>query len=247
MTEIIKYSGYTYIGTAEDDHGLFTHKYGTVYAGKVVRGCASVGVVTYTSGTTWYVECDADGKHHGRYLYCIADGDTVYRLWEHGMPKERALLYAEGTCTYDGEPCSADFPPFVALPAKVLPIKARPHSRPNPAFAPSRPIPNRSIGHVLALAGTGDDPRRQGAHSFAFAISLRGPCGTATAKHMHRASNGRRIGGRVHHACGVVHPSAVTVPARTPTRVAVAFCTAHLHSGPIARTNLRCAFDAPPI
>ena len=36
--------------------------------------------------------------------------------------------------------------------------------------------------------------------------------------------------------------------ARTPpTRVAAAFRTAHLHSGPISRTKLRRAFDAPII
>ena len=32
--------------------------------------------------------------------------------------------------------------------------------------------------------------------------------------------------------------------ARTPTRAAVAFRTAHLHCGPIARTKFGCAFDA---
>ena len=32
--------------------------------------------------------------------------------------------------------------------------------------------------------------------------------------------------------------------ARTPTRAAVAFRTAHLHCGPIARTKFECAFDA---
>ena len=37
-------------------------------------------------------------------------------------------------------------------------------------------------------------------------------------------------------------------PARTlPTRVAAAFRTAHLHSGPIARTKFRRAFNAPII
>ena len=32
-----------------------------------------------------------------------------------------------------------------------------------------------------------------------------------------------------------------------PTRVAAAFRTAHLHSGPISRTKFECAFDAPII
>jgi hypothetical protein len=34
---------------------------------------------------------------------------------------------------------------------------------------------------------------------------------------------------------------------KPPTRAAVAFRTAHLHSGPIARTNFECAFNAPII
>jgi hypothetical protein len=38
-----------------------------------------------------------------------------------------------------------------------------------------------------------------------------------------------------------------TPRARTPTRAAAAFRTAHLHSGPIARTKFECAFDAPII
>ena len=42
----------------------------------------------------------------------------------------------------------------------------------------------------------------------------------------------------------LLHPTRRT---HAPTRVAVAFRTAHLHSGPIARTKLRCAFDAPII
>ena len=81
----------------------------------------------WTNGNTSFVECDADGKDHGRLLGCIAGGDTRYFLWEHGRRKEYALLRADGTCEYNGKDCSADFAPFVALQAEVLPIKARPH------------------------------------------------------------------------------------------------------------------------
>jgi hypothetical protein len=98
-----------------------------VFAGSHANGCARVGVNTRTSGTTQFVECDADGKVHGRYLDCYADGDTGYTLYEHGSAKEHALLYADGTCEYNGKACRADFAPFVALQAMVLPIKARPH------------------------------------------------------------------------------------------------------------------------
>ena len=130
MTEI-KYCGDTYIGTAEDEHGVFTDPNdGSVYAGKIADGCASVGVGTWPSGNTDYAECDADGRWHGRVLRCYAGGDTRYALWEHGRPKEQAYLNADGTCEYNGEACRADFAPFLALQAAVLPIKARPHPRP---------------------------------------------------------------------------------------------------------------------
>ena len=142
----IQYDGSTYRGTADDEYGVFTHKRGTVFAGSHANGSARVGVNTKTSGTLRFVECDADGQYDGRYLRCDADGDTWYRLMEHGgVPKEQAVLCADGTCTYDNKKCSADFPPFVQLQAKVLPIKARPpllsHSRPYPEFAPTHPAP----------------------------------------------------------------------------------------------------------
>jgi hypothetical protein len=125
MTEI-KFWGGTYVGTAEGDHGVFRDNGdGAVYAGKIAGGSACVGVATQTDGYTWFAECDADGKSHGRVSGCTADGDTWYFLYEHGSAKEFALLSADGTC-YDGEACRADYAPFVALQAKVAPIKARP-------------------------------------------------------------------------------------------------------------------------
>ena len=136
MTEINLF-GSTFDGTAEGDHGVFRdNSDGTVYAGEIAGGSACVGVATYTDGYTWFAECDADGKSHGRVLGCNAAGDTWYFLCEHGNRKEYAVLYADGTCAYDGTACRADFAPFVALQAKVLPIKARPHQCPTPALMP---------------------------------------------------------------------------------------------------------------
>ena len=55
MTEI-KFYGYTYVGTAEGDHGVFTdNSDGTVFAGKIAYGSACVGVATNTDGLTEYV------------------------------------------------------------------------------------------------------------------------------------------------------------------------------------------------
>jgi hypothetical protein len=128
MTEI-QFWGYTFVGTAEGDHGVFTHSDGDVYAGQIADGSACVGVLTYTDGSTVFAECDADGKAHGRRLDCYADGDTWYRRYDHGSYKESALLSANGTCKYNGRACRADYAPFVALRAMVLPIKARPRTR----------------------------------------------------------------------------------------------------------------------
>jgi hypothetical protein len=170
MTEI-KFDGYTYVGTTEGDQGVFTHSggVGAGYAGKIACGSACVGVFTWGSRITVFVECDANGQWHGRVLDCYAGGDTAYCLMEHGSAKEEAVLRADGTCKYDGKACRADYAPFAALQAMVVPIKARPStSAPTAAFLfaaffrPHRP-PIGPIGHVLALAGTGDDPRRQGA------------------------------------------------------------------------------------
>jgi hypothetical protein len=126
MTEINAFGG-TYRGTAEGDHGVFTHSGGTVYEGQIAGGYPCVGVVTYTSGATYFVECDADGKEHGRVMGCNADGDTYYRRCEHGREKEEAWLFDGVTCAYNGKACRADYAPFAALRAKGLAIKARPH------------------------------------------------------------------------------------------------------------------------
>jgi hypothetical protein len=192
MTEI-KFNGRTYVGTAEGDHGVFTNSKGTVYAGKIADGCACVGVATYTDGRTSFAECDADGKSHGRDLECDAGGYTKYRRCEHGSVKEDAVLYYTGTCTYNGRPCFANYAPFVALRAQGLAIKARPplvHPQPPLCriFSPPPP-PNRSnrplFWNSQELATTHANKVR----ARDSAISLRGPCGTATAKQMHLASN----------------------------------------------------------
>ena len=192
----IRFNWSTYHGLADDYYGVFTRsKDGAVFGGSHASGSARVGVVTATDGSTSFVECDADGKFDGRYLDCYADGDTEYGLCEHGNLKEQAVMFADGTCEYNTKVCSADFPPFVKLKAKVLPIKARPtaHSCRMPHSPPPTPPPsppNRSICHVLAFAGAGQDRRRQGARPPP-PTSLHGRATqpTAAAKGMHRTSN----------------------------------------------------------
>ncbi len=145
MTEIRAF-GSTYVGTAEGDHGVFTNSDGAVFAGQIAGDHGvfidnsdfdvfagqiagdhpRVGVHTWPNGTTSFVECDADGWSHGRALDCRAGGGTAYGRYEHGFVEESADLCADGTCWYNGEACRADYAPFVALQAMVVPIKARP-------------------------------------------------------------------------------------------------------------------------
>jgi hypothetical protein len=149
MTEIKAFGG-TYVGTAEGDHGVFTSSDGDVYAGEIAYGYPCVGVRTDINGITVFAECDADGKEHGRELACTAGGDTRYGRWEHGSEEEQAWLSADGTCEYNGEECRADFAPFVALQAMVVPIKARPPLvPPTAAFVPHffLPPPPASWSH----------------------------------------------------------------------------------------------------
>jgi hypothetical protein len=166
----IKFWGGTYRGTAEGDHGVFTHSGGYVFAGQIADGCACVGVHTWTDGSTSFAECDADGQWHGRVLGCTADGDTVYIRWEHGNEKERAVLRADGTCTYNGEACRADYAPFAALQAMVVPIKARPPPVPT---QPAACMPHSFATHRLPVGSIG--------HSFGTRRSWRRPTPTRCA------------------------------------------------------------------
>ncbi len=130
-------------GIAEGEYGVFTDpENGEVFEGSHENGYACVGVGTTTDGTTRFVECDADGWSHGRELVCCAGGNTEYSLYEHGKYKELAILCTDeelirlradhgyGLIYYNGETRVEDYAPlkrpFVALKAKVLPIKARP-------------------------------------------------------------------------------------------------------------------------
>ncbi len=205
MTEI-KFDGYTYRGTAEGDHGVFTNSDGTVFAGEIADGSACVGVATWTSGKTWFVECDADGKGHGRALGFWADGDTVYRRYEHNSVKEYAVLLADGTCEYDGKACRADYAPFAALQAMVVPIKARPPPVPPqpPLFMPHFFAPSAPrfgpIGHCFCTRRSWRRPTPTRCALIASAISslhgprvtLHGSCQT-NAPHV---QPGRRTGRR---------------------------------------------------
>jgi hypothetical protein len=206
MTEI-QFWGFTYRGTAEGDHGVFTNSDGTVYAGQIAGDYACVGVATRTNGDTFFVECDADGDVHGRWLVCYANGDTVYSRCEHGSDKEYAILRADGTCYYDFKVCGADYAPFAALQATVVPIKARPRingPQQPPLFMPHsfathRP-PVGPIGHWFGTRRSWRRPTPTRCALAASAISsLHGPRVTLHSScqtNAPRVQPGRRTGRR---------------------------------------------------
>jgi hypothetical protein len=213
----IRYRGSTLDGPADGRYGVFTEPSdGTVFAGSHANRFARVGVRTRTDGTTFFVECDADGMLDGRFSGCDANGDTWYSLYEHGKPKQKAVLCADGTCAYNGEVCTADFPPFVKLKAKVLPIKVHPTAhRPPIPHSPHPLAPHRPPIRPSAIFGTrrsspGSTPPR-----CAPAAADLHPWPRDTAHHGSKSAPhvrpGRRTGGRVHYASSmtacVVHTS----------------------------------------
>jgi hypothetical protein len=207
----IQILGVTYHGPADGDYGVFTDpKNGRVFAGSHANGRGRVGVYTCPRQGKGFVECDADGKEHGRHLVCFADGYTEYWLYEHGNRKDYAVLFADGRCEYNGKDCSADFPAFVKLKAKVLPIKARPraHSRQS-CICPTHP-PTRSpqIRPSAIFCTRRSSPRPTPPRCApAAAADPHGRLTQPTTAAMHRTSN---LDDAL--AACVVRPSAVTCP-----------------------------------
>jgi hypothetical protein len=74
------------------------------YAGQHKDGYAcGVGVTTWVNGDRVYAEHDPKGEVDGRHLSKIANGDKVYRLYEHGRVKVCAVMRADGRCSYTTE------------------------------------------------------------------------------------------------------------------------------------------------
>jgi hypothetical protein len=127
MSSIIR-RGDTFHGISVESRGVFTDEDGSTYAGQCRDGYAcGLGVVTWSDGSKIYAEHGPDGEYDGRSLDRWADGDTWYCLFERGgKEKERARVYADGTCTYNDEDCAPDDPRLLALIALVAPVEVRP-------------------------------------------------------------------------------------------------------------------------
>jgi hypothetical protein len=169
MSSIIRLRD-TYQGISVFGRGVFTSdKYGgSTYAGQCKDGHAcGLGVTTWSNGSKSYADYGPDGRCDGRRLDRSAHGDTYYRLFERGKQKDHAIVYAEGSCTYNREACVPDDPRLLALIAQVAPVEVRPAARaPHPPLAchspPSHVPTNQPVR--LAPAGAGGRRGHRGAH-----------------------------------------------------------------------------------
>jgi hypothetical protein len=138
MSSIIN-NGDTFHGIGVIGRGVFNDdEDGNTYAGQIKGGYAcGLGVLTWPDGDKVYAEHGPDGQFDGRYLFLSAYGVTDYSLVERGKLKDRALVYADGRCRYNGEACAPDDPRLLALIAQVAPVEVRPQPQPPTRYSPS--------------------------------------------------------------------------------------------------------------
>jgi hypothetical protein len=131
MSSIVR-EGDTYDGIGVDGRGVFTNDVlGWTYAGQHRDGYAcGLAVATDSHRYKGYAEHGPDGKCDGRNLGRWADGRTEYSLFERGKVKDYAVVYADGSCKYNGKTCARDDPRLLALIAQVLPVEVHPATQP---------------------------------------------------------------------------------------------------------------------
>ena len=125
MKRSIVRNGYTFRGTGVVDRGVFTDRSGETYAGHIKDGFACGLGVTACSGSIIYAEHGPDGKFDGRYVDQSTSGMfTGYVVFERGVRKQQAWLWADGECHYNDEECAPDDPRLLALIEHVVPVQA---------------------------------------------------------------------------------------------------------------------------
>jgi hypothetical protein len=161
MSSII-WRGHNYHGISITGRGVFTDdKYRFTYAGQCKDGYACGLAVLTWSGYTTYAELGPDGQYDGRRLQRDADGHNLYRLSERGKAKESAVVYADGSCEYNGVACTPDDPHLLALVAQVAPVEVRPAApAPHPPIAYHWPPSNRPMDRPARFAPAGAGGRR---------------------------------------------------------------------------------------
>jgi hypothetical protein len=125
MKRSIVRNEYTFSGTGVVDRGVFTDRAGETYAGHIKDGFACGLGVTACSGSIIYAEHCPKGKFDGRYLDKSTRGMfTGYVVFERGVRKQQAWLWADGECDYNDEECAPDDPRLLALIEHVGPVQA---------------------------------------------------------------------------------------------------------------------------
>jgi hypothetical protein len=125
MKRSIVRNGYTFRGTVVVDRGVFTYRSGETYAGSIKDGFACGLGVTACSGSIIYADHGPDGKFDGRYVDQSTSGMfTGYVVFERGVRKQQAWLWADGECHYNDEECAPDDQRLLALIEHVGPVQA---------------------------------------------------------------------------------------------------------------------------
>jgi hypothetical protein len=130
--------------------GVFTDMKGRRYAGQCKGGHAcGLGVLTVRDGT-WnsYSEYGPNGRSFARYA---ADGGTSYFL-VRGEQKHKLVIFADGTCYYNGAACAPDDPGVLALIAHVAPVEALASAAAKEAEEAVEALPRRVAGLELMLS-----------------------------------------------------------------------------------------------
>ena len=157
MSSII-WNGDTYHGISVFGLGVFNDddEYWT-YAGQHKEGYAcGLAVATTYNGDKVYAEYGPDGQFDGRCVDRSADGYTDYGLYERGEEKDRARLFDDGRCTYNGEDCEPTDPRLLALIAQVAPVEVRSAApAPHPTIAFDSLPGHRPIGKPARFSPAG--------------------------------------------------------------------------------------------
>jgi hypothetical protein len=124
MKRSIVRNGYTFRGIGVVDRGVFTDRSGETYAGQIKAGFACGLGVTACTGSKIYAEHGPNGKFDGRYLDESANGFTGYIVFERGVRKQQAWVWADGECDYNDEECALYDPRLLELIKHVDPVKA---------------------------------------------------------------------------------------------------------------------------
>ena len=84
-----------------------------------------------------YTEYGPEGTENGRELVRYADGSAIFTLYTKlGELKHLAAVFADSTCEYDGDACSADDRRLHVLKALVRSVEVRPCSPSKPSESP---------------------------------------------------------------------------------------------------------------